>query len=153
MFHVLSVQEANITLIFSLQKAPFIHLQFRDPLLSIPVTDSLDLPCHQVAPIMLRQWWNASAWSTMLPCKPVVNTVPVLGTICLDADMVLHTVHNDKGRMYNAMQCHYNAVKFRQNPHDRHPTAGPFGQDQDCLLWVQTLISRVSCQKGPICHA
>ena len=34
----------------------------------------------------------------------------------------------------------YNAVKFLQNAHKRHPIAHPLGQDIRCILWAQTLI-------------
>ena len=36
------------------------------------------------------------------------------------------------------MRCGYNAVKFLQNIHKRHPRARPNGHAMGCVLWVQT---------------
>ena len=38
------------------------------------------------------------------------------------------------------MQCHYNAVDFLQNLHNKHSIAHHWGWGMGCLLWVQTLI-------------
>ena len=47
----------------------------------------------------------------------------------------------------NTVGCHYNSVNFLENPHKRHPIAGPFlknagplGRGMGCLLWIHTLI-------------
>ena len=32
-------------------------------------------------------------------------------------------------------RCHYNAVNFLQNPHNRHPITHPWGLGMGCLLW------------------
>ena len=39
----------------------------------------------------------------------------------------------------NTMWCCYNMVIFLQNPHNRHPIAGPWRRGMGCLLWVWIL--------------
>ena len=48
-----------------------------------------------------------------------------------------------------AVQCWYNAVNFLPNPHNRHPTACPWGWAMGCLLWVKTLWCSASVSEVP----
>ena len=43
-------------------------------------------------------------------------------------------------RFQSTVRCRYNAVNFRTNIHETHPTAHPLGRGMVCLLWIQHLI-------------
>ena len=51
------------------------------------------------------------------------------------------------GTILYILLCHYNAVNFLENFHERHPIARPLGRGMGCLLWVHTLISILSWQQ------
>ena len=38
------------------------------------------------------------------------------------------------------VRCHYNAVNFLQNSHNRHPIARPWGRGMGCLLCVWSIV-------------
>ena len=72
------------------------------------------------------------------PMKRLSDTITIVV-------VVIYWLYMSKGRDTCSAQCHYNAVNFLENPHNRHSIARPSGRVKGYLMWVHLWLILTHC--------
>ena len=89
------------------------------------------LHCRNFPQLLHRNLWKAQ-----LLVQPVTKLSPKWYPLF----SVYWTCYKEVELYQNTVQCHYNAVNFIPNPHNRLPVARPWGRGMGCQLWVSIVI-------------